>query len=40
MNLQDFLNIYFLNPLRADEGYNIVNTVAYAVIALLLLFVV
>ena len=30
--ISQFINTYYLNPIRGDEGYNIVNTFTWAVI--------
>lgn len=35
--LQDFLLKYFVNPIAADSGYNMVNTMAFGIILVLLL---
>ncbi len=32
--LDSFINDYYLEPLRSHEGYNVVNTVTYAIIAI------
>jgi uncharacterized membrane protein len=32
--LDSFINYYYLEPLQAHEGYNVVNTVTYAIIAI------
>ena len=34
-----FIETYFLNPIAVEQGYNYVNTITYAVIALVLLYV-
>ncbi|MEM4248443.1 MAG: DUF63 family protein [Candidatus Nanoarchaeia archaeon] len=36
----DFINKYYLEPLRFDEGYNLVNSITYALIAFALLYVI
>ena len=33
-----FLDKYFINPIYLDSGYNFVNTIVYAIIALVLLY--
>lgn len=38
--LTEFFSRYFLIPFQTDSGYNFVNTIVYAVIALILLFVI
>lgn len=38
MSVFDFFNTYFLIPIQTDSGYNVVNTVVYAVIAVILLY--
>ena len=34
----EFFQKYFLIPIQADSGYNVINTVVYAVIAVVLLY--
>lgn len=34
MNISDFINEYYLDPIIEHEGYNLVNTLTYAIIAL------
>jgi len=36
----DFLNKYYLEPIRVDGGYNFVNSITYAIIALVLLLAI
>lgn len=36
--ITEFFNRYFLIPIQTDSGYNLVNTITYALIALLLLY--
>jgi len=36
----DFIYKYYLLPIRADEGYNFVNSITYALLALGLLYVI
>ena len=31
-NISQFINTYYLNPIRTDDGYNIVNTITWAVV--------
>lgn len=31
-NISQFINTYYLNPIRGDEGYNLVNTITWAVV--------
>lgn len=38
--LSDFLNKYFIHPIYVEEGYNLINTAVYAVLALLLLYII
>jgi len=38
--IMNFINRYYLEPLRFDEGYNFVNSITYALIALALLYVI
>jgi len=40
MSLSGFFSKYFLIPLQADNSYNFVNTITYAVIALVLLLAI
>jgi len=35
--LQDFILKYFVNPIAADSGYNLVNTLTFGIILILLL---
>ena len=35
MSFQDFFNKYFIHPVYAGEGYNVVNTTAYALLFIL-----
>lgn len=37
MAITDFLNMYFINPIYTDSGYNIFNTITYAMIAIIAL---
>jgi uncharacterized membrane protein len=37
MAIMDFLNTYFITPIYTDSGYNIFNTIVYAIIALVAL---
>ena len=30
--ISQFINTYYLDPIRGDEGYNIVNTFTWAVV--------
>ena len=36
----EFLNNYFINPIYSGNPYNFVNTIVYAIIALVLLYVI
>jgi len=36
--LEEFFNKYFIIPIQTDGGYNFVNTITYAIIALILLY--
>ncbi|MEM4554257.1 MAG: DUF63 family protein [Candidatus Anstonellaceae archaeon] len=38
--MEDFIQEYFLNPIADRSGYNLVNTLTYAAIALALLYVI
>lgn len=38
--MADFFQTYFIDPIRFNTGYNIVNTAAYAIIFIALVFVV
>lgn len=38
--MENFINQYFIEPIWAHTGYNIVNTLVYAAIALLALFLI
>jgi uncharacterized membrane protein len=40
MAISDFINKYFLEPYQADIGYNFINTLTYALLALGLLYVI
>jgi len=31
-NISQFINTYYLDPIRGDEGYNLVNTITWAVV--------
>lgn len=31
-NISQFINTYYLNPIRNDDGYNLVNTITWAVV--------
>ena len=31
-NISQFFNTYYLDPIRGDEGYNLVNTITWAVV--------
>lgn len=31
-NISQFINTYYLNPIRTDDGYNLVNTFTWAVV--------
>ncbi len=35
-----FIDEYFLSPIRVEQGYNFVNTVTYAIIALVLIYII
>jgi len=37
---EDFINEYFIIPFKTDSGYNFVNSIVYALIALLLLYII
>ncbi len=36
--LAEFIDTYFLQPLRVESGYNIFNTIAYALLAVIVLY--
>ena len=38
MTVIDFFQNYFITPIQTDGGYNLINTVVYAIIALILLY--
>jgi uncharacterized membrane protein len=40
MNLMDFINKYYLLPIKFNEGYNFVNSITYALIAVGILYVI
>ena len=39
-NMNDFLYKYFVEPIQTHEGYNLVNTITYAAIALVCVFLI
>ena len=38
MAVMDFIQNYFITPIQTDGGYNLINSVVYAIIALILLY--
>ncbi|MEK6982103.1 MAG: DUF63 family protein [Candidatus Micrarchaeota archaeon] len=40
MESKDFISTYFLDPIQMQSGYNIVNTLTYAVIAIAAVFLI